>query len=593
MMKILLVTVFCIVFSFEYSIGQKTNGQNCNCQKWNDDYFVGYSNVPNPNNCKSFCQELYYYLCLNQCEQGNAAWNHKAALLQKHQAYAKEYTCDCAGLIGDYFVPEQNEDTGLSKIKRNSLDKFASDFQQIQFPDYILPEEWESGGYSMSIYEANDGNMEMDAVTAFNVTLAGVQKSFEKGELDADAVIGGVSLLSMAGEKISANVKLNKRKKEAAFHHQMAEKWDEYLKKENYETILNSMLDEEVPEYEDFEEPHFYFFIVEQSKFRLAFTKPFELKTDNDGRFLISDEALKQQIKSKGYKRFWLQGSYFDEASAIEFGDLLNDIFKANGLKLQKDIRFRLKPNSIAHTTSPKQKPDKVKPRTTTQPLQQESKPPKKEKIKKSKPSLLKAETSLSKKKGEMPEKTEIKEPIKTAPPATKPMLGKSPTPRKQPLTKEVHSLKDFLDAKGYPYGEPIVVEDIILNYKDENGNSLIHSLMGNNQFYLFRKVLGKTASATIINDVNSDDKTVLHLACELGNYQIADYINYRNPDLNAQDKNGWTALHYAIQNGNINIIQLLMRYRADTSIENNEGLDVIRFAKKYSSKEIFKLLKK
>ncbi|EKX51651.1 hypothetical protein GUITHDRAFT_66081, partial [Guillardia theta CCMP2712] len=48
----------------------------------------------------------------------------------------------------------------------------------------------------------------------------------------------------------------------------------------------------------------------------------------------------------------------------------------------------------------------------------------------------------------------------------------------------------------------------------------------------------------------DSWNKTALHLAAELGHYDICDYLIRSGADVNATNKNNQTALHYAAREG-------------------------------------------
>lgn len=71
------------------------------------------------------------------------------------------------------------------------------------------------------------------------------------------------------------------------------------------------------------------------------------------------------------------------------------------------------------------------------------------------------------------------------------------------------------------------------------------------------------------INYPNHQGYTPLHLAVELGNQKLIEFLIQNQADINYQDNNGNTPLHLAIQAGDLNTIQLLLKEGADINNHN------------------------
>jgi len=169
----------------------------------------------------------------------------------------------------------------------------------------------------------------------------------------------------------------------------------------------------------------------------------------------------------------------------------------------------------------------------------------------------------------------------------------KRPALKKSSQKKKPDPLVDYLNSKGLAVNGEEVDEEAILNYNKQKGQSILFSLLEEGNPKVMKKILTKKVSSKFINETNDDQKTILHLACEKGNYQLVDYILYRSPNVNAQDTRGWTPLHYAISSGNTKIVKLLKRHKANPSIKNKGGNNAIKFAKKFGTREMVSILRK
>lgn len=73
---------------------------------------------------------------------------------------------------------------------------------------------------------------------------------------------------------------------------------------------------------------------------------------------------------------------------------------------------------------------------------------------------------------------------------------------------------------------------------------------------------------------------TGLHLACRIGNLDIAQFLAENNIDLNAQDNYGMTALHVASFWGHEDIVDYLLSKGIDWKIRDNNNKTALFYAK-------------
>lgn len=100
-----------------------------------------------------------------------------------------------------------------------------------------------------------------------------------------------------------------------------------------------------------------------------------------------------------------------------------------------------------------------------------------------------------------------------------------------------------------------ILSNNVVLNVKDERGNSVIHqaikntNLNKNEKLELVKFLLDRGAPTMAYNDENV---TPLHLAVKMQTYEIVNLLLEKNADPNAKDSQYMTPLHYAVQGKSI-----------------------------------------
>lgn len=87
---------------------------------------------------------------------------------------------------------------------------------------------------------------------------------------------------------------------------------------------------------------------------------------------------------------------------------------------------------------------------------------------------------------------------------------------------------------------------------------------------------------------LNATGWTLLHVAAQTGNEDLASTLLDKGADPNLQEDNeDWTPLHIAALNGNINIVRLLLKKGANRFIVDRVGLTPEQLAVKYHMRNI------
>ena len=94
-------------------------------------------------------------------------------------------------------------------------------------------------------------------------------------------------------------------------------------------------------------------------------------------------------------------------------------------------------------------------------------------------------------------------------------------------------------------------------------------------------RVLGQNPH--VVHERNTDNDTVLHIACWCKQIGCVGIILAHNPDVNARGCYGRTPLHYAVHEGNAitpAIVGALLSKRADPTIRDDNGFTPLDWAK-------------
>ncbi len=74
-----------------------------------------------------------------------------------------------------------------------------------------------------------------------------------------------------------------------------------------------------------------------------------------------------------------------------------------------------------------------------------------------------------------------------------------------------------------------------------------------------------------IINGQNSEGWTPLHLACDIGNLEVVEWLLDRKADPNIPNFDGKTPLAKAAEFGDLQIVKLLVEHKANVNFQADE----------------------
>lgn len=161
-----------------------------------------------------------------------------------------------------------------------------------------------------------------------------------------------------------------------------------------------------------------------------------------------------------------------------------------------------------------------------------------------------------------------------------------------------------------------------IIDYRENDGSTLLHKAAKEGNFELFKKLIEKGAILKkdyegntilhyaarggslilveyIINTlhqdpdvVNSFDVSIFHEAAKSGNKDLVEYlINNYHLDPNIIDQYHRSILHYACKSGNLELVQYLINLNADISLHDVFGNTVLHYAAKSGNKDLLQHL--
>jgi len=90
---------------------------------------------------------------------------------------------------------------------------------------------------------------------------------------------------------------------------------------------------------------------------------------------------------------------------------------------------------------------------------------------------------------------------------------------------------------------------------------------------------------ALISNHCDNDEPYIFFLACELGNFDFAEYLLEKGVDINARSTDaydnglGFTALHWACEKGNVALVSFLIAHGADVTLRTLHGYTPLQIA--------------
>lgn len=115
-----------------------------------------------------------------------------------------------------------------------------------------------------------------------------------------------------------------------------------------------------------------------------------------------------------------------------------------------------------------------------------------------------------------------------------------------------------------------------LINQLDQDGNSPLHLAVRCGSIEYCKLLLEKRGK---INVQNEAGLTPLHLAVQLGHYEIAEFLVQHKALVNLQDNQGATPAHHAAMHGRSELLTLLANAQADLNLTTTKGLTPLHVA--------------
>ena len=136
-----------------------------------------------------------------------------------------------------------------------------------------------------------------------------------------------------------------------------------------------------------------------------------------------------------------------------------------------------------------------------------------------------------------------------------------------------------------------IIVKSAPLKQKDDLNRSCLHVAAEYGLTECFTYLLDQGASE-IIDDIDLQGRTALHVACQVGCGEIVDLIIIREGNVNVKDNEGFTPLHTAVRSGCTECISsLLSEGKANKEALNNDKQTPLDLAKRVEYEDVIYLL--
>jgi ankyrin repeat protein len=126
-----------------------------------------------------------------------------------------------------------------------------------------------------------------------------------------------------------------------------------------------------------------------------------------------------------------------------------------------------------------------------------------------------------------------------------------------------------FHKTKKQRITELLISRGSLINEVDANGNTCIHLASENGNFETLKFLLSQ--KKININSENKDQSTSLHLSCLNGHLNICNLLIENGAKLDCLDSMKRTPLHFASSQGHVEVVRLLIERGADTSIRDDK----------------------
>ncbi|XP_043480600.1 uncharacterized protein LOC122510197 [Leptopilina heterotoma] len=117
---------------------------------------------------------------------------------------------------------------------------------------------------------------------------------------------------------------------------------------------------------------------------------------------------------------------------------------------------------------------------------------------------------------------------------------------------------------------EYLIEKGANVHCKDQNGRSILQAAVIYNHSNLVQLLLEQCEDQ--IKYKNKMGSSLIHLACETDNFEIAEFLLQRGADINEKYKDGSSLLHYGTKCSDIKLLEFLLKNGADIHAKDNNG---------------------
>lgn len=148
----------------------------------------------------------------------------------------------------------------------------------------------------------------------------------------------------------------------------------------------------------------------------------------------------------------------------------------------------------------------------------------------------------------------------------------------------------------GAKHNNPEMIEALLslganIGLTDTKGNSTLHAAAEFGGAEAIQALLSHPESVKLLNQVNQNGGSPLHLAVSAGNSEQVTLLLDAGADINQRDKQGNTPLILAVLSGHRNIVNQLLTQGASVSKRNNNKQNALSIAESLGYQEIYQSL--
>lgn len=131
---------------------------------------------------------------------------------------------------------------------------------------------------------------------------------------------------------------------------------------------------------------------------------------------------------------------------------------------------------------------------------------------------------------------------------------------------KTTYARNSLRRSLSFNWGKPLLQENLV-------------NLTVNGEVARVKIFLEENQDKINLNYTSLNQKTVLHIACEKGNVELAKMFIHNGALIDKKDNDGRTPLHYAAQNGNEELVKLILEKGHKLNFKDNQGYTPLHLA--------------